>query len=287
MCFHCLNIIMKEFYQNLSVLLAKLRSLENVEAISENTFINAKDINYPTENVAVIMAGSPASGKSTIIKEQLLVDGKKINSDDFIDVYITQLKNQLKNASEEEKQRLLKPFNGKLPDKNNPKHVTLLYDILVKDKNFASKMRDLFLSPQKGSSVLQNLIIDTTSRDTDLLIKWIDILKEIGYYVIILYVITKLETALNRNKNKDRNRVVDDKYLIHTYKQIHDIFPTIIQDGTLHNCDELWIIFSEDAKQDKSIKEKYSGTAFKMYKKGNVFVIPNDIRAKLYNMINS
>ena len=92
---------------------------------------------------------------------------------------------------------------------------------------------------------------------------------------------------LNRNKNSDRDRVVDDKYLIHTYKQIHDIFPTIIQDGTLHNCDELWIIFSEDAKQDKSIKEKYGGTAFKMYKKGNVFVIPNDIRAKLYNMINS
>ena len=72
-------------------------------------------------------------------------------------------------------------------------------------------MRDLFLSPQKGGSVLQNLIIDTTSRDTDLLIKWIDILKEIGYYVVILYVITKLETALNRNKNSDRDRVVDDK----------------------------------------------------------------------------
>ena len=276
---------MKEFYQNLSVLLAKLRSLANVEAISENTFINAKDINYPTENVAVIMMGSPASGKSTIIKEQLLVDGKKINSDDFIDLYITQLKNQLKNATKEERERLLKPFNGELPDKTNPEHVAALYQILVHDKNFASKARDFFLNPQKGGTSLQNLIIDTTSHDTDFLAKWLDILKDIGYYIVVLYVVTKLESALNRNKNKDRNRAVDDDYLITTYQEIYNAFPTIIRNDTLSVCDELWIVFSEDVDQNKSAKEKYSGTAFKMYKKGKRFVIPLDIRERLMKMI--
>ena len=87
---------MKEFYKNLGILLSNLRILEKgIDTISENTFVNANDINYPKENVAIIMAGSPASGKSTIIKEQLLVDGKVINSDDFIDLYINQLKNQV------------------------------------------------------------------------------------------------------------------------------------------------------------------------------------------------
>ena len=279
---------MKEFYKNLGILLANLRILEKgIDTISENTFVNANDINYPKENVAIIMAGSPASGKSTIIKEQLLVDGKVINSDDFIDLYINQLKNQVEKATETEKEELLKPFGGKMPNKSNSRHLTKLYNIVVNDKDFASKIRDTFLKSQKSNKrKLENLIIDTTSSNTEFLVKWIDILKEIGYYVVILYVIVNLNSALKRNKSKDRDRKISQKYLINTYKSIHNIFPSIIQDGTLHSCDELWIIFSKDMENVKSLSEKYGGTAFKMYKneKGR-FVIPNDIKEKLNDFI--
>lgn len=279
---------MKEFYKNLGILLANLRILEKgIDTISENTFVNANDINYPKENVAIIMAGSPASGKSTIIKEQLLVDGKVINSDDFIDLYINQLKNQVEKATEKEKEELLKPFGGKMPNKSNSRHLTKLYNIVVNDKDFASKIRDTFLKSQKSNKrKLENLIIDTTSSNTEFLVKWIDILKEIGYYVVILYVIVNLNSALKRNKNKDRDRKISQKYLINTYKSIHNIFPSIIQDGTLHSCDELWIIFSKDMENVKSLSEKYGGTAFKMYKnEQGRFVIPNDIKEKLNDFI--
>ena len=131
---------MKEFYKNLGILLSNLRILEKgIDTISENTFVNANDINYPKENVAIIMAGSPASGKSTIIKEQLLVDGKVINSDDFIDLYINQLKNQVEKATEKEKEELLKPFGGKMPNKSNSRHLTKLYNIVVNDKDLPVK----------------------------------------------------------------------------------------------------------------------------------------------------
>lgn len=255
-------------------------------ALAENKFINAQNINYPSKNVAVIMAGSPGSGKSTIIKERLLVDGKRINPDDLIDYYIMRLKQKLKSATDEEKEILLKPFDGKLPDKNNEKDVEQLYNIIVRDKEYSSIIRDNFINSQRhNSNNLQNIIIDTTSSDAKTLLYWINQLKEIGYYVMILYVVSKLKSALNRNKNRDR--VVNDDYLMKTYKTINNMFPNMIQDGSLKMCDELWIIFNDDIENGEYISGEYGGTAFKMYKKDNgKFIIPSDILNKLMSLIN-
>ena len=47
-----------------------------------------------------------------------------------------------------------------MPNKSNSRHLTKLYNIVVNDKDFASKIRDTFLKSQKSNKrKLENLII--------------------------------------------------------------------------------------------------------------------------------
>ena len=118
-----------EFLNNVNIILS------DVTSINEDTFVKFNGEAYPNSGIAVIMAGPPASGKSTIIKQQLLIDGKIIDPDRVSELMTEKILKKAQTADEKTKEELLKPFGGETPDLKNPEHVEILHFMFKKYKD--------------------------------------------------------------------------------------------------------------------------------------------------------
>lgn len=137
-------------------------------------------INDPAIFKALFLAGGPGSGKSFIVGKTALqsMGFKLINSDPAFE-------RALKNAG-------LQPT----PDNISSPQGQQLRN---KAKELTSKQMQLALDGRLG------LIIDGTGKDFDKIKSQVDDLRKLGYAVKMIFVNTDLETALKRNKMRDRS----------------------------------------------------------------------------------
>ena len=128
---------------------------------------------------AVFLAGGPGSGKSYVVSKVVSGMGLKvINSDEPFERYLKIAGLALKMPDEEQAERDI--------ERKRAKKVT---------------------SARKGHAVDGRLgiIIDGTGKDYDKMIRQAAHLQELGYETSMVFVNTTLETALERNRKRDRS----------------------------------------------------------------------------------
>ena len=128
---------------------------------------------------AVFLAGGPGSGKSYVVSKVISGMGLKvINSDEPFERYLVKAGLSLKMPDEEQTERDV--------ERKRAKKVT---------------------SERKGHAVDGRLgiIIDGTGKDYDKMIRQAAHLQELGYETSMVFVNTTLETALERNRKRDRS----------------------------------------------------------------------------------
>lgn len=142
---------------------------------------------YITEGVddpaifkAVFLAGGPGSGKSFIVgKTGLPALGLKvINSDDAYEI-------AMKKAGLEMSPQNIFSVQGQ--------------DIRGRAKALTGKKQALYLTGRLG------VVVDGTGKDFGKIKKQVQAMKDLGYDVAMIFVNTDLETAIERDKARDRS----------------------------------------------------------------------------------
>lgn len=289
----------------------------NAHAITENTYIAINNQPYPDFGVAVVMTGAPASAKSSVVKNQLLVNGKVINIDDFMLLYLAWVDWRYdRTTDEKERRKMLKPFKGrKLPKEEKDltsEDVEIAHNATGSrgrieldeygkpewDEEFDDWKRVgydkeamyTFLDANRNARKLPNIIIDMTGKNERKLIELVNRLKEMNYYTVMVTTVTSRDTSIKRNLERDRS--VPTEVVEKIFDEVWQTVPRVLKNGALANLDEAWLTFSEDFtfNIDKTMtfqseKErrrylkgfKYFNTAWKLEKIGNSFQLSPDI----------
>lgn len=147
-------------------------------------------INDPGVFKAVFMAGGPGSGKSLAAKKLgfLPMGLRDVNSDMAFEKGLKQAGLSLKMPEDEEEQRDA---------------------IRVHAKAMTAKRQDMLVKGRMG------LVIDSTARDIKKLLVQKKLLEQLGYETAMVFVNTSLETALDRNRTRERSipdKIVQDNH---------------------------------------------------------------------------
>lgn len=137
-------------------------------------------VNDPSIFKAVFLAGGPGSGKSFIVGKTALtaLGFKVVNSDAAFEI-------GLRNAGME-----MSPENIYSPKGQ---------EIRGKAKTLTKSMMQNYINGRLG------LVIDGTGKDYSKIEKQAKMLRELGYEVAMIFVNTDLDTALERNRMRDRS----------------------------------------------------------------------------------
>ena len=149
--------------------------------ILENTYDSLNEgINDPGVFKAVFMAGGPGSGKSLAAKKLGFgsMGLRPVNSDSSFEMGLKKAGLSLKMPESEEEQRDA---------------------IRVHAKAITGKRQEMYLKGRLG------IVIDSTARDVSNIIKQKKLLQDLGYETAMVFVNTSLETALDRNRTRERS----------------------------------------------------------------------------------
>jgi len=137
-------------------------------------------INDPAIFKAVFLAGGPGSGKSFVVGQTALqaLGFKLINSDDAFEAALSRA------GLEPDPETIFSPRGQELRSKA---------------KALTGKKMDRAIEGRLG------LVIDGTGKDYDKIKKQVDMVRELGYSVMMLFVNTDIETALSRNQKRARS----------------------------------------------------------------------------------
>lgn len=139
---------------------------------------------------AILTAGGPGSGKSTVVQNIIGGTGlKNVNSDIFYEFFAKMQNLNLKGLTGTEKSKELRDLA----------HI------------YKNKALIQFIQGRLG------MIIDGSGRNFNRIIDSVELLKSLGYDVMMLFVNTDIDAAMQRNLN--RERVVPTDYFYTAHKQ--------------------------------------------------------------------
>lgn len=156
-----------------------MRGTNSVDSFKEHYDI-MEGVNDPAIFKAIFLAGGPGSGKSFVVgKTSLMALGfKLINSDDAFE-------KGLKKAGLTMNPEDIFSVQGQ--------------EVRAKAKALTGKKMNMALRGRNG------IVIDGTGKDYAKIKKQVDMLRNIGYAVHMIFVNTDLETALDRNQSRPRS----------------------------------------------------------------------------------
>ena len=161
--------------------------------ILENTYDSLNEgINDPGVFKAVFMAGGPGSGKSLAAKKLgfLTMGLRPVNSDSSFEIGLKKAGLSLKMPEDEEEQRDA---------------------IRIHAKAMTGRRQDMYVKGRLG------MVIDSTARDIKKIIVQKKLLEQLGYETAMVFVNTSLETALDRNRQRERSipdKIVQDNHKV-------------------------------------------------------------------------
>ena len=141
---------------------------------------------------AIFLAGGPGSGKSYVTDKVIGGTGLRIiNSDKAFTHLLKKADLSLKMPDNEEHERMQK---------------------LVRAKEITAKQTKLLMNGRLG------MVIDGTGGNYNIIKEQVDELRNIGYDTYMIFVNTSLETALARNKQ--RERTIPDNIVTSSWKSV-------------------------------------------------------------------
>jgi len=245
-----------------------------MDGLLENKVVTFNGKTYPEYGHAVTVTGGPGSGKTHESNTSIPIDAKIMNIDDIGDIYIKILKRKLSIlTNEEDREKLLRPFGGHIPDLRNTQDSTALYEF-ISDRKYLNKFQLQFFNSNMGK--LPNVLLDVTGGNFIKLQEYQAFLKGLGYYTSIIWVVTDIEIAKQQNKN--RTRTVDEEFLINAFSNTKDAMWKAAH-LPLVNTDEFWILFTHQ-------KERNNKTIPLIKQSNGSFDIPEDLKLRIEKQLN-
>lgn len=260
----------------------------NTDVLLEDTSVKFGSKPYPKDGWAVFLVGGPGSGKSSTGLDRLLINAKIIDSDNINESYLKLLKTlyNSKDTPQEVKLTIYKRYGNV----NNIRLDTDAYNKefaqkVDEDKQFMHKIVDLYIKSNQHS--LSNIIIDSTGNNQEALISTAKKLKSIGYKLSIVWIVTNVAEAVDRNTRRIRKVNVD--YLVEIHRNLFNTIPSLLEDKNIVDIfDEAWIIFGENISNfSKKFSERYANTAFKLDKENGIFKMPPDMRDRIVKEVGT
>jgi hypothetical protein len=260
------------------------------QLLKENTFITFDGDLSPQSGWAIFIAGGAGSGKGVVADYILNLQGKYSNIDDWKKYVIptnkwytidNEKRRQFKIEHFDNYTQIILPYRIKtkngitnqinIPNSVIPKGekditlanqtlVSFLHELVSATADDYEKLIQLIpdfdSKKEKGIDIyLPNLIFDKTMKK----IKDYESIKELkkyGYKICIVYVLTTFDTALDRNKKRDRR--VRDEIMIRTHEgALTTLFELENRQDILDNIDDIWIVLAEDIDAEKYYNYNY------------------------------
>lgn len=262
-----------------------LYSILSSAGLAENKFIKVEK-NKDTNNVAVFMSGCPASCKSTIIDNQLLLSGKVFSVDSIIKEYKRLLNDRYKNAKTlKERNWYIEKYKGYVPVDFNKsqetEEVNFWYDFVTKElggfiydangnvvcdsvtkdplhEGLNRAEQRIFFKVNTIRERMPNIIHDITGTDAKQLAKSVFLAKDMGYHVVLVCAVIGLEEAIRRDDNRE-DRHEGRNNIVKAYQVIYQQIPKSLRTGELKALDEAWIVFTEGFHQEYKPSKAYNG----------------------------
>lgn len=239
--------------------------------IDEAKMVTPQGRMYPKKNIAVVLSGGAGSGKSYLLKHNVAVEGKVINVDDLKDMWVKAIK-----------KGKLKDPSGRI-DYNfkNPKDVSDLHQT-IKDKNFKEKQEDAFFGSYENGD-RPNVIYDITGDSADKLKNTGKMLKDLGYHVVLVWVVTNRQVALMRNMC--RSRVVSQEVFHSTHNGVLKNVLPFLKSAGAQFYNEAWVVFSSaDSLKELTPEQQKAFDDYKtvkLTKNGSKFEVPVELEERI------
>ncbi len=224
---------------------------------------------YPKSGWAIMMSGIPGAGKSTAIKNYLLIDAKVLDSDRIKTLALNKVKTDIaKGNNTELVKSMLEHFNGKIPELSNEEDSQEIHNFLIKEKRLFSNYVKQFL---RNKSSKENFIIDATGNNAKTIDKYGNLFKTLGYKICVVLVATELKIAKERaiNRKNSEGRAVTEEYIEQIYNSLIKKFPNMLDSIDTNVVDEFWVILNSN---EFSFLEK-KNNCIKLKKENGKFVI--------------
>ena len=283
--------------------------------INENKTVTFNGKTNPKYGWAVIMAGGAGVGKSTVIRNQLPINGKLVSSDYFKELYADVVNAEqsanwggkkifsdndiyLNGEDKEHSSKFLnkhgKPFKRRSGEKiwdlrQNADAAEINRvegDGYEYSHNFLQKQRDNLLKGNLSNRNLPNLIFDMAGAKGNSLEKTFELLKAFEdngnrYNVCLVWVVANRAVAYASMLNRDR--VVPDDAFHKGHTKVNGT------DGVLktlrkyaNQIDEAWIVFNStydetsDGRVDRRLTaDEKLNNVVKLEKRGGKFIVPS------------
>ena len=241
----------------------------------------------PKYGWCVIYAGGPASGKSSSAAYNVPITGKKIDVDEF-----KSLEKKLKVITGDNKvENIVEPgfvkkfANGKYynailasqeingdeskMNMKDPDYVSVAHRILdpLTDKiKHSMKNIGAHNSPER----LPNIIFDQTSKNANKVLRMVSEVKQYGYKVAIIWVLTDMEQNYNAFINRGKHgRKMDPKLFLEIHPQVVNAMLSVFDSPEiLSQLDEFWVIHNTYMKQNTPKRQQ------RQIKAANVYSVP-------------
>lgn len=276
----------------------KLKYIDN-SLLFENILLEDKQVKFdgevdPKYGWCVIYAGGPASGKSTAANFNVPIVGKRLDVDEF-----KSLEKKLQILSLENKPRtviepgFVKKFEGgkyykeilnspkiagdeRKMSMQNPNYVEAAHQALdpLMDKLKASmKSIGQYNNPER----LPNIIFDQTSKNANKVLRIANEVKQYGYKVAVIWVLTDLKQNLDAFKERGKEgRKMDVKLFIDIHPKVFNAMMSIFENPQmLASIDEFWVIHNTYMKTKTALQQKRQIQAANVY---HVPLVPDGLK---------
>lgn len=233
--------------------------------LAEGSVLSNNGAYFGNTGWCLILMGAPGSGKSYFLKNNALINGKIFDVDEFKARYERFLKrNGQKNKSYNEIR------NGAVAYlKNSEAH---------------------FINAQTPKT-LNNVIFDICGRpgkrgEMPLAQEIIEMVKPLGYRIILLWVVCNRSVAMLRNVSRGLSgagrKVIPDKPFHARTNQVNKFVPSFLQSDAVKDCDLAYIAFTSSDSLSPFDKKEQNQTLVKLDKSATGgFIIPQELQQKI------
>lgn len=166
-------------------------------------------------------------------------------------------------------------------DFKNPEDVSDLH-MTIKKKNYKEHQEDAFFSAYKNGN-RPNVIYDITGDTADKLKNTGRVLKDLGYHVVLVWVVTNRQVAMMRNMC--RSRVVSQEVFHSTHNGVLKNVLPFLKGSDAGVYDEAWVVFSSADSLKELTPEQQKAfddyKTFKLTKNGSKFDVPTELEERI------
>lgn len=251
---------------------------------------------YPKNGWAVIFAGGAASGKSSLIRDKRLhIEGTLLSTDnlgeDIIDIHNNAKRYEKENPellTYAEKMVSTHDMYGRI---KCPKNIHLDLDSPTCKPGFMASILHNGAEKQKKAIFREtieknaacehsNIIIDMTGQ-RKAVETYVEMLRNNGYRIALVWVITNRSQAIVWNASRQRTIMLD---ALHTY---HDgpnsYLPTLLQENGRDYFDDAWIVFNSTEQLGKTMTDE-EREAIQLEKSASGYTIDDKLRERIHRV---